>query len=120
MYVSVCLWSRFAALSQLHKDDYKRKQYEYQLLVQERLRQLTARGVAALVIQHLVARYRDKLQREHDWLSVAKPTMDSQVGTETSMHPVLYYTSSSPTRSHFSIHYWPSLPFFPCSLQSPC
>ena len=40
---------------------------------------MQAKGIALLVIHHIVAAFKDKLRRDHHWLGVAVPTLDAQL-----------------------------------------
>jgi hypothetical protein len=67
------------ALAQLHLPEHEEKLREYKQHVSDALAKMQTKGIVFLVIQHLWLIYRDKMRREHDWLGVMVPTLDSQV-----------------------------------------
>ena len=73
----VCVFCRRCC--QLHKPEYAAKVAAYKQHVHEDLSKMQAKGIAMLVIHHIIVAFKDKLRREHDWLGVAIPTLDAQV-----------------------------------------
>ncbi len=67
---------------QLHQPDYTAKLAEYKLKVAEYVNNAKVKGQVFLIIHHLLEGFKDKLRRNHDWLGVLLPPLDTQVGAE--------------------------------------
>jgi len=66
-------------LTQIHRPDYAEKLAAYKQKVEEMVANMQTKGLVFLIIHHLLEGFKDKLRRNHDWLGVLLPTLDTQV-----------------------------------------
>jgi hypothetical protein len=58
--------------------DHEEKLRAYRERVAAALSKMETKGIVFLVIQYIWHAFKDKMRRNHDWLGVLVPTMDTQ------------------------------------------